>query len=182
MEMIDIKKFVARNLDRAQLWRHFFLLGGNSTEILRCILTPNSDMAISNLDGINPSLMKKYGPGLMTHFRVHCDFLDENIHVHTGVPTGAYVGDHSMLLIGVKGSGESKMFLVQNWWRNKQFVQVSFTYMEQCTPAVYFVRTPQTDVPNQFPLIYGGYAESGGIDAEDSEPWSFFLAGDCDCD
>ena len=132
LEMIDITKFVSRHLDHDQLTRHLFFCGGNSREILRCILTPDSEMDIGLIDDIDPSFMKKHGPGLMMQFRVHSDFMDEHLLIHTGIPTGSYVGDHSMLLIGVKGSGESKMFLVQNWWRKKQFVQISVTYMKRC--------------------------------------------------
>jgi len=180
VEMIDITKFVSRHLDNNQLDRHLFFRGGNSREILGCILTPDSEMEIGPTDEIDPSLMKEHGPGLMMQFRVHSDFMDENVLVHTGIPTGSYVGDHSMLLIGVKGSGDSKMFLVQNWWRKKQFVQISVTYMKHCMPAIYFVKTPQTKIPNQFPLVYGGYAES--VDAEDSPAWSSFRGGDIDPD
>ena len=59
------------------------------------------------------------------------------------------------------------MFLVQNWWCNKQFVQISRSYLLGCLPIVYFVHTPQTEIQNQYRLVYGCYAESGGVDAED---------------
>ncbi len=76
-----------------------------------------------------------------------------------------------MLLVGVKGSGESKIFLLQNWWSKKQFVQVSTSYLADCLPLIYFVRTPQTEIDKRYPVVYGGYAESGGVDAEDCQAW-----------
>ena len=47
-------------------------------------------------------------------------------------------------------------------------------------PGIFFVRTPQTKIPNQFPLVYGGYAES--VDAEDDRAWSFSRGGGIDPD
>ena len=103
----------------------------------------------------------------ITGFMVHSDFLDESVLVHNGLASGPVVGFHSMLLVGVKGSGDSQMFMVQNWWSRKQFVHVSSSYLADCLPLIYFVRTPQTEIDKRFPVVYGGYAESGGVDAED---------------
>uniref|UniRef100_A0A7S0Q832 Uncharacterized protein n=1 Tax=Cryptomonas curvata TaxID=233186 RepID=A0A7S0Q832_9CRYP len=175
--MIDIKKLVAKHLDTGQLFRHFFHHCGASIEILRIILAPGSCIEIHGISDIDPNIIKKYGPGLITRFRVHSDFLDEGILVHSDLPTGTFVGYHSMLLVGVKGSGESKTFMVQNWWRKKQFVQVSASYMLDCLPLIYFVWTPQTEIENRCPVLYGGYAESGGIDAEDLPAWTMFADG-----
>jgi hypothetical protein len=168
-QMIDIKKFVAKHLDSDQLERHFLMYCGSSLEILRSILPPGSSIEINSICGIEPDIIKKYGPALIMSFRVHSDFLDEGVLVHSGLPTGPFVGLHSMLLVGVKGTGESKAFMVQNWWRKKQFVQVSVSYMLDCMPLLYFVRTPQTEIAERYPVVYGGYAESGGVDAEDRE-------------
>ena len=87
-----------------------------------------------------------------------------------------------MLLVGVKGSGDSKTFLVQNWWRNKQFVQISRSYLIGCLPIIYFVHTPQTEIENQYRLVYGRYAESGGVDAEDLDAPHLPLIDELDTD
>ena len=166
-EMIDIKKFVSNHLTSDQLLRHFYMQCCTSMEIMRSILAPDSHIELNGFSTIDPSFMKKYGPGLITGFRVHSDFLDESVLVHSGLATGTFVGCHSMLLVGVKGSGESKIFMLQNWWRRKQFVQVSTSYLADCFPLIYFVRTPQTEIDKRYPVVYGGYAESGGVDAED---------------
>ena len=165
--MLDINQYVSKNMNSDQLVQHFFSRGGNSIETLRSILAPGSYIDVHGIFEIDVELIKKYGPGLITRFKVYSDFLNENVDVHSGLPTGTYVGDHCMLLVGVKGSGDSQMFLVQNWWCNKQFVQISRSYLLGCLPIVYFVHTPQTEIQNQYRLVYGCYAESGGVDAED---------------
>ena len=45
------------------------------------------------------------------------------------------------------------MFLVQNWWCNKQFAQISKSYLLGCLPIVYFVHTTQTEIQNQYRLV-----------------------------
>ncbi len=114
--------------------------------------------------------MKKYGPGFVTDFRVYSDFLDESVLVHDGLATGTLVGRHSMLLVGVKGTGESKVFMLQNWCRKKQFVRVSTSYLAYCLPLIYFSHSADRNRQTVF-CGYGGYAESGGIDAEDRHAW-----------
>ncbi len=154
-EMIDIKNFVSNHLNSDQLLCHFYMQCCTSVEILRSILPPGSRKEYSGFSSIDPSFMKKYGPGLVTDFRVYSDFLDESVLVHDGLVTGTYVGRHSMLLVGVKGTGESKIFMLQNWWRKKQFVQVSTSYLAYCLPLIYFVRTPQTEIDKRDSVVTG---------------------------
>lgn len=180
--MLDINQYLSKNMNSDQLFRHFFTRGGNSIEILRSILTPGSYVDIIDIYGINVDVIKRYGPGLITRFKVYSDFLNENVHVHSGLPTGTFIGDHCMLLVGVKGSGESKTFLVQNWWRKKQYIQISRSYLIACLPIVYFVHTPQTKIENQYRLVYGCYAESGGVDAEDLDAPLLPLSDEFDTD
>jgi len=50
----------------------------------------------------------------------------------------------------MSSSGKS-FFLLQNWWKKKQFVEVDEVYMKKCRPNIYFVETPQTKIPEEFP-------------------------------
>ena len=58
---------------------------------------------------------------------------------------------HSMVLLGFRqenGTGGARggqvktFFFIQNWWREKQFVEVSAEYFAVCRPRVYFVVDP----------------------------------------
>ena len=98
--MLDINQYVSKNMNSDQLVRHFFSRGGNSIETLRSILAPGSYIDVHGIFEIDVELIKEYGPGLITRFKVNSDFVNENVHVHSGLPTGTYVGDHCMLLVG----------------------------------------------------------------------------------
>jgi hypothetical protein len=66
-----------------------------------------------------------------------------------------------MVLIGVQGTGEERKFLIQNWWKKKQFIEVSVDYFAACLPAMYFVKAPQTEIPGRFPSKIANFCESG---------------------
>ncbi len=55
-----------------------------------------------------------------------------------------------MVVLGVRTEGESQIFLLQNWWRNKQFVEVSEDYMTMDC-SICFIGTPQTFVNDRLP-------------------------------
>ena len=66
-----------------------------------------------------------------------------------------------MVLIGCRTDEASgrKLYLLQNWWKNKQFVEVDAEYLKQCGVTMYFVETPQTCIPDIFPTTAAKYAE-----------------------
>ena len=95
-----------------------------------------------------------------------------------------------MVLIGVKGSGNDRIFLLQNWWKKKQFIQVSVDYLTACLPAIYFVKTAQTEIPFRFPAKLANFCESvdssfegcGNEDAENHGSESYDSEGGCSDD
>ena len=74
-----------------------------------------------------------------------------------------------MILIGVRGDGEEKKFLLQNWWREKQTVEVDESYLRACEATCWYVSTPQPKIPDHFTILnktfYGETEE--GVDKED---------------
>ena len=81
-----------------------------------------------------------------------------------------------MLLLGVRGAGPARRFLVQNWWRRHQFVELSLAYLEALRDsdrgpdlAAHAVRTPQLAVPAGFARAAAPYAESAHLDAREPE-------------
>lgn len=74
------------------LGRHVFWVLGDtsrSEDLLRALLEPGSVVAASNCESFEESLVK-FGPGLITGFRVHDDFKIKSVKLHSGNPTGAY--------------------------------------------------------------------------------------------
>jgi hypothetical protein len=106
--------------------------------------------------------MNKYGPALVSCFRVHEDFNDLNVLTHKGITKGEYVGLHSMLIIGYRHDAENNKdyFLLQNWWTSKQFIEIDLAYLKACKPLIYFVETPQYDIPDKFVVNYSNYVEN----------------------
>ncbi len=77
-----------------------------------------------------------------------------------------------MLLLGVRGEGPARRFLLQNWWRRRQFVEVSLAYLEALRDSdrgpdltAHAVCTPQLAAPAGFARAAPPYAESAHLDA-----------------
>lgn len=165
--MVDISKLVREAFDKEQLEKHIFEdKGGDSRSMLEYILM-NDSIVISTGDIRNN--LEAFGPGLVSFFKVHKDFTDKTIHSHVGVPVGELVGLHAMVLIGHRVGIDGKVFyLLQNWWKDKQFVEVDQEYFKRCNPTVYFVETPQTEIPSRFQTCCPcQYAESENLDKEE---------------
>ena len=67
-----------------------------------------------------------------------------------------------MLVIGshTDNSTGKRWYLLQNWWKQKQFVQVDEEYLKASEATVYFVETPQQGIPSDFPTTYARYVEN----------------------
>ncbi len=72
-------------------------------------------------------------------------FTDKDVHQHLqAVHESANVyGSHAMLLIGARqDTVEPKArYLLQNWWHEKQFVEVGRDYLKQCRAVLTYVRS-----------------------------------------
>ena len=163
--MIDLTKFVRNHFSPTSLEKHIFEdYGGDSRVLLKSILQPNSIVVAASFICIEESL-RLYGPGLVSKFCVHLDFNDKSVYSHRGYPTELV--DHSdnrhcMVLIGHRKDNVTgnNIFLLQNWWKMKQFVEVDEQYLEFCDATVFFVKTPQLCIPDSFPIEMGTYAEN----------------------
>ena len=47
-------------------------------------------------------------------------------------PSGKQKEYYAMLLVGVRNVRAQKVFLLQNWWRSKPFLEVSDSYLDAC--------------------------------------------------
>ena len=76
------------------------------------------------------SALVKYGPLLLSSFKVYERFLREaepSTVFGLGEDEGPYQGKHAMMVVGIVGD----TLLVQNWWRKAPFVQMSIDYLDK---------------------------------------------------
>ena len=167
---VDIRKYIRSNFDAKSLEEHIFDdSGGNSMKILYQILHPGSYLVQESVDRIDISTLQQYGPALVSAFSVHEDFELHSGSVFTGKPVGAFKGIHAMVLIGVRGEGSERKFLLQNWWRRCQFVEVDLMYLKECSPRIFFVETPQGSIPSTLPAAANLYDETWFVDKPEAE-------------
>ena len=170
--MLDMKRYILENFSSKQLYHHIVTdEGGNTLDYLKKILIPGSTFFhVLSTDVINAALIQQYGPALIYQFQVYDDFKEPGRLSYLEEPVGKCAGRHSMVLIGVRQEGSRKVFLLQNWWRRKQFVEVSDAYLSACDARIVFVRTPQTGLSDLMQSHCTVYAETTDLDKMDS-PW-----------
>jgi hypothetical protein len=97
---------------------------------------------------------------------VYEDFWDTSKRHHYGTPTGKYIGNHAVALVGHRSDKvkNKTYFLLQNWWQKKQFVEVDEEYLKHSDAYVTFIETPQTQIPEKFSFHYGKCYELEGVD------------------
>ena len=98
--------------------------------------------------------LDKYGPALVSEFVVHSDFYLSRGVRFVGEPRGPIVGLHAMVLIGARRDATGKQwYLLQNWWKDMQFVEMSEEYLKGCEPVISFVEGEQTAIRNGLPVL-----------------------------
>lgn len=55
---------------------------------------------------------------------------------------------------------DNQFFLLQNWWAEKQFVEVDLSYLAGTGATLSFIITPQMGIPSNFTSDYLSYHES----------------------
>ena len=185
--MIDISRLVRENFSSKLLERYIFEdNGGNSLKMLKYIFEKDSIVSSTKIDTIEQDL-KEFGPLLVSMFHVHDDFYNSPNCIFHGKLVGNLKGYHSMILIGVRSmeievevkkkvrkrmkvKKVKKFFLLQNWWKKKQFIEVDEEYLELSSPTLYFVKTPQLSIPENFSQDYEKYSENENLDKPESFP------------
>ena len=110
-----------------------------------------------------PGKLQQYGPGLVGSWRVASDF-SESSGPHLGAAPAEDPkkpdARHAMLVVGYRRTAQGQLrLLLQNWWREKQFVEVDEAYFYSCnTFFVTFVVTPQTHFPEAIDLTGDAFA------------------------
>ena len=163
--VLDIASFIKEKFDNKSLETHIFdNEGGRSVKELERILQPKSKLKKVDITDIGGILccLRIYGPALVSNFTVYTDFLDTNKHKHYGpLPsTSEKVGGHAMVMVGYKYEDNKHIFLLQNWWLHKQFVEVDIEYLADCDANLHWVVTEQPSIPDQMPTKSGSWMET----------------------
>ena len=192
--------FTTKQLKRHLLYDE----GMPSNMLMSMLLHKYTETKIVPFDKIDTEFLKKHGPAMLSGFPLcdgfgsddgrlvydlgDCDASVEHVLHPNSAPAaplqcnnrdgsrsaGRCVTNHAMLIIGVRGEGAARRFLVQNWWRRHQFVEMSLDYLESLTRrsldiSAYVACTPQLAVPAGFAQAAAPYADSGHIDAREPE-------------
>ena len=180
--MLDLSKLVRRGFNDKQLGKYILEnAGGSAIAVATQVLTgdgrnENFFFRLKHIPEIR-ELLKQFGPALVTNFAVDESFRTSDCLSFAGEPnTGQFESTrHSMLLVGFRQEFDggshcctiglcgnrrpsATWFLLQNWWRKKQFVQVSAEYLEACEAKLTFFKEKQTR--SLYPSVSTHFAEA----------------------
>jgi hypothetical protein len=164
--MIDMQEDIKERFDAEALRRHVFDdKGWDSRVYLESLLLPHCILTGSVPMEWYAEYLRLYGPALVSAFRVHEDFSDHAVHHHYDANSGKFVGLHAMVLVGAREDEiHGWCFLLQNWWLNKQFVEVNAAYLERSAANVFFIKTPQNHMNTNLPTVEGRWFECDMLD------------------
>ena len=95
--------------------------------------------------------LKTYGVGLVSEFKVEPAFQGKQVSFTANALRGEAVGLHAMTLVGHRENDGQHLFLLQNWWKEKQFIEVSAEYLAAADARITFVQKEVTEIPKEFP-------------------------------
>lgn len=170
--MLDVVSYVRNNVTGNALKSHIFgSLDYDSATFLSRILAPCSRISYSvKGDGVRQDY-DDYGPGLVHNMMLQEDFTNMSVRKHYGRPHGRLIGRHSMALVGHRFDKKKRKlyYLLQNWWKEKQFVEVDMDYLIMCGAYIRFIQTPQDAIPNGLASTYFKYHALDFVDAQERD-------------
>jgi len=178
--MVDLTAFMLRHQTGTQLWKFVDLDGGGSSiEFLQRL----AGLKESNLDVLDVTRlrkpnaaekvrgrMEKFGPALITRFRTNTNMKLPTSHSLIGEdPAEDSDGAHAMALVGWRFADDGTMrFLVQNWWKSKQFFECDVAYLASRRAHLVWINTPVTALPAEYSTTNAMFAENE-LDGEDRD-------------
>lgn len=68
---------------------------------------------------------------------------------------------HAMILVGYRqDENYGYVFLLRNWWKNMEYVEVSAHYMARAMAQIHFVTEALAKIPNHFPVLDAAATEA----------------------
>jgi hypothetical protein len=173
--MLDMGEYLKKYVHGTGLHRHIWEdHGGDSFEFFKNILPeklgPHDTVGFSGslLDIDMSVLLRKYGPALVSGFKVTRDFSSRSL-VHVGEPEPECLGRHAMVLIGCRVDDRGKRrYLLQNWWKSKPYVELDDDHFASSCSTIHFIKKKQFTMGN-FPTSLEEYVEcEQGLDASET--------------
>jgi len=172
---IRTDQYIRRAFGPDQLYRRIMHnKGGKAIDVFKNLsaLPTKINAEISATDfSANVALdhLKKYGAGLVTGFHVDDD---EFRNTSTRKPVTSWFW--SAIAKNEKTQEVvSAWLLLQNWWRNKQFVEVTLEYFQSSKSTVYFPTQTHTKFKDLFTMTDENFTETdfddGGDEQDDEE-------------
>lgn len=166
---MDLCSFVQSFSGRA-LHRHLTNRGKSSVEALKEVLLPGTTLKNVGFQQF-PEYFHKYGPALVSDFQVTSDFKNrrrENRNKFYGHPESVVelngegnLEKHAMVAVGYRHDHDGKLFLLfQNWWSDRQFVEVDEDYYNGVGAMLHICATPQTKARSAYVMLEGTFMES----------------------
>jgi len=169
--MLDMAIYLRHHMDNEALYLHIWSdHGGDSAEFLRQILVQQPEPVVTTVETTAARLaerLKECGPLLVAGVRIDAVFDDQTTMSFRGVRDDKHKGRHAMVMVGHRKDGDVDLFLLQNWWRKKPFVEVTAQYLVSCQANGYVVVTPQLTM-GQYPAGNCACIEAENLDAAET--------------
>lgn len=147
IEMLDMSAYMRQHMSAKALKRHIWYdEGGDSLFFLERILVSNVEFIDCFANSDISMLIEEHGPALIRGFRIESEFYDFGKWQHVGRRKNESQRLHAMILVGFRKEKDDKRFLLQNWWKEKPFVEVDAEYINSCRATIHFVKTDQKSI------------------------------------
>ena len=160
-EMLNVAKYIVKFFEADTIYDHVVKnKGGPSEAFLKNIMgLKGGDTAaltiIAEYEAESAECVAKaletYGVGLVSEFKVEPAFQGKQVSFTARALRGKAVGLHAMTLVGHRENDGQHLFLLQNWWKEKQFIEVSAEYLAAARATITFVKKEVTEIPKEFP-------------------------------
>ena len=114
--------------------------------------------------------LKICGVGLVARFKVEPAFQGTEVSFTANALQDEAIGLHAMTLVGHRENDGQHLFLLQNWWKEKQFIEVSAEYLAAADARITFVGKEVTEIPKEFPTNDNVFCMETEDLAEELEP------------
>ena len=172
---VNISQYIRRTFDANRLYKR--IKGGSAFDVLKDLSAlktlRNELIEAENVEEDTLfQCLRDWGAGLVTQFHVDKKFqapnrlsYDGRITIEPNKKSG-----HAMVLVGARKEGDGKCWLLlQNWWKGKQFVEVTLDYFKTSQSVLYFFTQEHNEVHEPFTVTSHNFTEANYADGGDDD-------------
>lgn len=164
LQVINPHDIIIKSFSSLELEAHIFNNVGGSVETTVQRVFPTGSFRTFGAHQINCDTFRKFGAGIISNFHIYQDFLSPQSFSLNGEPKGKFLGRHAMCAIGFRNDSKyGPVILVQNSWKNSQFLEVSLSYAEKCRSSFVFIEGTIKDLSLRFNQTAGMIHEGFGL-------------------